>query len=156
MASIGEFLFGKKDRNIQQSTLTGGQGDFLNQILQQLMQSGGEGGGMGNAMSILQQYLDPNSEIYKNFEQPYLNEFNQQTVPRLAEQFAGLGSMSGALSSSGFGQALGAAGGNLQTNLAQMKTDRQRQAINDMFGQYNQQSNQALGTRAFENQYQPG
>lgn len=156
MAGIWEFLTGKKDKNIQQSTLTGGQGDFLSQLLQQLTQMGGQNGGVGNAMNILQQYLDPNSDIYKNFEQPYLNEFNQQTVPGLSERFSGMGAMGGGLSSSGFGQSLSSAAGNLQSNLAQMKSGMQRNAINDLFGQYNQQSNQALGTRAFENQYQPG
>ena len=56
----------------------------------------------------------------------------------------------------GFGQALGAAGANLQTQLAQMKSQMQRQSAGDIFGQYNQMANQGLGTRSFENQYQPG
>lgn len=154
MAGIFDFLFGNKPENKQQSVLTGGQNNLLNQIISQLGQM--QNGGFGDAMSILQQYLNPESDIYKNFEQPYLNEFNQQTVPGLAERFSGMGAMGGGLSSSGFGQALSSAGGNLQSNLAAMKTDRQRQSINDFLGQYNQQSGQALGTRAFENQYYPG
>jgi hypothetical protein len=157
MPSITEFLFGKGDKNKQQNVLTGDQNNFLSQLFQQLGGLGGEGGGMNNAMGLLQQYLDPNSDIYKNFEQPYLNEFNQQTIPGIAERFAGLGGgMGGGLQSGAFGQALSSAAGNLQSNLAQMKSGMQRNAIGDIFGQYNQMSNQGLGTRAFENQYQPG
>ena len=157
MPGINEILFGKGDKNIQQSTLTGTQGSFLENLLGQLNQMSGGGGGMQQAMQTLMGFLDPNSEQYKNFEAPYMQEFQQQTIPGLAERFAGLGGgMGGGLSSSGFGQALGAAGSNLQTQLAQMKSNMQRQAAGDIFGQYNQMSGQGLGTRAFENQYQPG
>ena len=157
MPNIMEMIFGNGDRNIQQSTLTGSQGGFLENLMQQLQQMSGGGGGMDQAMKTLMGFLDPNSEQYKNFEAPYMQQFNQQTVPGLAEKFAGFGGgMGGGLSSSGFGQALGAAGGNLQTQLAQMKSQMQRQSVNDLFGQYNQMANQGLGTRAFENQYQPG
>ncbi len=157
MPGINEMLFGKGDKNIQQTTLKGNQEGFLDQLMQQLMQMGGQGGGMQQAMQTLMGFLDPNSEQYKNFEAPYMQQFEQQTIPGLAERFAGLGGgMGGGLSSSGFGQALGAAGSNLQTQLAQMKSNMQRQAAGDIFGQFNQMSGQGLGTRAFENQYQPG
>lgn len=154
--NIAEMLFGQTGQHSKQTTLTGGQNDFLTQLLTMLGQQGGEGGGMQNAMGLLEQYLDPNSEVYKNFEKPYMQQFEQQTIPQLAEQFAGMGGgMGGGGSSSGFGQALGAAGSNLQTQLAQMKSGMQRQAITDMFGQYNQMANQALGTKAYENTYKP-
>ena len=154
---IKDFFFGNKPENKKQNLLTGGQGNFLDMMMQQLSQMGGQGGGMGNAMNILQQYLDPNSEIYKNFEQPYINEFNQQTIPGIAERFAGAGGgMGGGLSSSGFGQSLGAAGANLQAQLASMKSGMQKDAVGSMFNQYNQMANQGLGTRSFENQYFPG
>ena len=157
MPNIMEMIFGHGDQNVQQSTLNQGQEGFLGQLMQQLQQMSGQGGGMQQAMQTLMGFLDPNSEQYKNFEAPYLQQFEQQTIPGLAEKFAGMGGgMGGGLSSSGFGQALGAAGGNLQTQLAQMKSQMQRQAAGDLFGQYNQMANQGLGTRAFENQYQPG
>lgn len=113
-------------------------------------------GGYGDAMSLLQQYLNPQSDIYRNFEAPYRQEFEQQTIPGLAERFAGMGAMGGGLSSSGFGQSLGAAGANLQAQLAQMKQQYQRQSINDLLGQYNQIANRGLSTRSFENVYDPG
>lgn len=123
------------------------------QLLQQMLGSLGAGGQLGQAqgqgLGILQQYLDPNSDIYKNFEAPFMQKFEQQTVPGLAERFAGMGAMGGGLSSSGFGQALSSAGSNLQTQLAAMKSGLQRSAINDIFGQYNQMANLGIGTDPF-------
>ncbi len=113
-------------------------------------------GGYQDAMGLLQQYLDPNSEVYSNFEKPYLQQFEQQTLPGIAERFAGGNAMGGGLMTSGFGQSLGAAGANLQTQLAQMKEQYRRQSINDLLGQYNQLTNQSLGARPFENVYDPG
>jgi hypothetical protein len=114
------------------------------------------GGGYQNAMGILEQYLNPQSDIYRNFEQPYLNEFNQKTLPGIANQYAGQNSMGSGLMTSGFGQALGAAGSNLQAQLAQMKQQYQRQSINDLLNQYNQLTNTSLSARPFENVYDPG
>ena len=157
MPNIMEILFGEPGGNKQVSTLTGGQGQGLEQILQLMQQLGGSGGGLQQAMQLLQGYLDPNSEQFKNFEAQHMQNFNQQTVPRLAERFAGMGGgMGGGLSSSGFGQALGAAGANLQTDLAAMKSGLGLQSAQGLFNQYNQMSNTGLGTRAFENQYSPG
>lgn len=123
----------------------------VNKAQQQLSQ-----GGYQDAIGLLQQYLNPQSDVYKNFEQPYLQEFNQQIVPGLAERFAGMGAMGGGLSSSGFGQSLGAAGANLQAQLAQMKQQYQRQSINDLLNQYNQLTSTSLNARPFENVYDPG
>lgn len=138
----------------QISNLDRGQQRLLRNDIRQAGQL--QKGGYGDAMSLLQQYLNPQSGVYQNFEKPYLQEFEQKTVPGLAEKFAGLGAMGGGLSSSGFGQSLGAAGANLQTQLAQMKDQFRRQSINDLLGQYNQLTNRGLGTKSFENVYDPG
>lgn len=131
-----------------------GQNKLLKSDLQQTQNL--QKGGYGDAMSLLQQYLNPQSEVYNNLEKPYMQQFEQQTVPGLAERFAGMGAMGGGLSSSGFGQALGAAGGNLQAQLMQMKEGYRRQSINDLLGQYNQMANRGLSARPFENAYNPG
>lgn len=110
---------------------------------------GGAGGGYQNAMGILQGYLDPESDQYQNFEAPYLQKFNQQVIPGLAERFAGFGAQGGGLSSSGFGQALGAAGANLQTDLAAMKANMQRNSISDILNQYNQMTSGVMGAQPF-------
>lgn len=138
------------------SNYTSGQKNLLKNDLNQANQMHQQGGGYNDAMSLLQQYLNPESDIYKNFEAPYMQQFEQQTVPGLAEKFAGMGAMGGGLSSSGFGQSLGAAGANLQTQLAQMKQQYQRQSIGDLLGQYNQMANRGLSAKSFENVYDPG
>lgn len=132
MPSLKDFLFGKEEKIKKLPTMSGEQNQLFSQLLQALS---GSGGGFNQSLGLLQQYLNPESDIYKNFEQPYLDEFNQETVPQLAERFAGLGGgMGGGLSSSGFGQSLGTAGASLQTQLAGMKSGIQRQSIQDILG----------------------
>lgn len=94
----------------------------------QLLGSGAYGQAFGNLQSL----LDPSNEAYDRFTQPYMDQFNQQIIPGLAERFAGMG----ALSSSGFGQALGSAGGSLQNQIAALKAGLQQKAGQDIFGQY--------------------
>jgi len=107
-----------------------GQQGLLNQLMQMLGPEGGLGQGMQEGIGLQRQLMDPSSEAMQQFSQPYMNEFNQQTVPGLAERFAGMGGMGGGLSSSGFGQSLSSAGGNLQAQLAQLKAGLGQQASN--------------------------
>lgn len=115
-------------------------------------QTGALQGGYGQAMDVLRQFLDPSSQAYQSFADPYMREFEQQTIPGLAERFAGAGAQGGALSSSGFGQALSSAGSNLQSNLVSMKTGLMRQSAGDIFGEYNR----ALGQQPFGYTQNPG
>lgn len=153
-----DFLFGNKDKIKKLDTMNPQQQQIFNNLLSSLGPQGQLGQGQGQALGLLQQYLDPNSSIYKNFEQPYINQFENKTVPMLAERFAGLGGsgMSGALSSSGFGQSLSSAGSDLQTNLAAMKSGIQQQAINSLLGQYQQSLGQGLGAQPFSYLNQQG
>lgn len=104
-------------------------------IYNQLGAALSQGTGLQNSLGLLQGYLDPNSDVYKDFEAPYLNQFNEQILPQIAERFAG-GAQGGALSSSGFGQALGGAAAGLQSNLAGMKSELQRNSIKDILNLY--------------------
>ena len=113
-------------------------------------------GGYQNALQYQQNFLDPNSSQFRDFEEPYLRQFEQHDLPNLAEQFAGYGSNSGALSSSGFGQAIGGAQANLRGTLANLKAQLMQNASQSLFGQYNQGASQAFGTRAFEPVIQQG
>lgn len=54
---------------------------------------------------------------YKSFEKPIMSQFQQQIVPELSERFAGMGAMQ----SSGFNQAMGAAGTNLSERLGMLR-----------------------------------
>lgn len=93
------------------STLNPQQQGLFNQ------QSGGLGSLQPQIMQYLQQLLSGSPESTAAFEAPYMRQFNEQTVPALAERFAGLG----ATSSSGFQQALGQAGAGLSENLASLR-----------------------------------
>lgn len=155
---LGLLGFGgsKPDQFKQLPTYSPEQQQMLRSILSQLGMMGQGEGAYGLAQNRLSSLLSPDSDIYGEFEAPYLRRFNEQTIPGLAERFAGLGAQGGALSSSGFGQSLGAAGAGLQTDLAALRANMQNQALNSAFSQYNNLSQLGLGSRPFENLYQPG
>lgn len=148
--AIFDFLFGKKEKMNQMPTMTPQQQDVMQQLLYGLGGGGGMGGLYGQAQTGLQQYLDPSSEAMQQFEAPYRQKFEQETIPMLAERFASAGGgMGGALSSSGFGQALGGAASNFETQMAGLKTGMQRQAIADIMDQYLKQMGMGLGAQSF-------
>lgn len=152
LAAAGSMAYdkwGKSDKMKKIPTMTKEQQSLHNRMMQMLGQGGQLGGGFENALKYQQQLMDPSSEAVQQFSQPYINQFEQQTVPGLAERFAGMGAMGGGLSSSGFGQSLGAAGGNLQAQLAQLKAGLGQQAAQSLMGQYGQMSGQALGATPF-------
>lgn len=146
-------LMGEEDTFVRLPTMNRQQQNVFRQFNKQLQ---GMMPGANQAFSQLQQYMDPNSDIWKQFEDPYKMQFEQETVPMLAERFAGLGGgLGGGLSSSGFGQSLGAAGSQLSTNLAGMKANMQRQSIMDLLNQFNQMAGLGLGTQSFAYGHQP-
>lgn len=98
-------------------------------------------------------------QAFQQFADPYMQQFQEQVLPQIAERFAGLG----ALSSSGFGQALGGAASGLQGQLAQLFSQLQSQAAGQQYNQYNQfgqQQNQlaqlGLGYEPFQYVNQKG
>lgn len=97
--------------NPQQQQLFGGQAQGFGQLQPQIMQ-------------YLQGLLSGSPEATAAFEAPYMRQFREETVPGLAQQFAGLG----ALSSSGFQQSLGQAGAGLSENLAALREGLRSQA----------------------------
>lgn len=136
-------------------TMTKEQQGLLNQMMQMLGQGGQLGEGYGQSLDYQKQLMDPNSEAVNQFTQPHMDQFNQQTVPGLAERFAGMGGgMGGGLSSSGFGQSLSSAGGQLQNQLAALKAQLGQGAAQSLMGQYGNMSGQALGAQPFGYQQQ--
>lgn len=135
-------------------TMTGGQQRLLKQMMQMLGPQGGLGQGMQGGVDYQKQLMDPSSQAVNQFAQPYMNQFEQNTIPGLAERFAGMGAMGGGLSSSGFGQALGAAGGNLQAQLAQLKAGLGQQAAQSLMGQYGSMAGMGLSAQPFAYQQQ--
>lgn len=93
------------------STFNPQQASSFQQLLSSLGQPGQQ------AANYWSELLSGNSDAFDRFAAPYERQFHEQTVPGLANQFGGLG----ALSSSGFQQALGQAGAGLSENLAALK-----------------------------------
>ena len=155
MGGVTDWLFGTPDKIKQVSTGTKQQEAFHGNLLNQLQQSMGQGGGYSNANNYFNQLLQGglgNQDAYNQFSQPYMQQFNEQVLPGIAERFGGMG----ALSSSGFGQALGGAATGLQSQLAQLFSDLQSQAAQQQYGQFNQLGQFGLNYKPFENIKQEG
>jgi len=132
-------LFGSKEKPGeygQQSALDPQQA----QILQQLM------GGMplNQGMDAIKQQLSGYSPQNQLLER----QFQQETMPGLAEQYGGLG----AGSSSGFAQQAAEAGGNLATNMAAQQAQTQQSGIQNLMGM----TGMGLGTQSVFPTYTPG
>ncbi len=114
------------------STYTPGQQGGIDDILK--MVNGMKGGADLNSNPQYQQgnewlmdmFNDP--EFFKNFEAPMMRQFNEETVPGLANRFASMGS-GGSTGSTAFRNQLGREGSNLQTNIAAMRGGMQQNAI---------------------------
>jgi hypothetical protein len=147
-----KFLLGSPDKLKKIPTGTPEQEALHNSILQQALGMTQQGGGYNQVQQYYNSLLEPGNDAYNNFAAPYLNQFNEQTLPGIAERFAG----AGALSSSGFGQALGGAGAGLQAQLAQLFAELQSQAAGAQTNQYNNLVNTGLNHQQFAYQQKPG
>lgn len=83
------------------------------------------------------QGLFNNPDFFDQFEAPLQRQFQEQTIPNLANRFAGMGS-GGSLGSTGFRNQLAREGSNLHTNIAALRGGMQQAAIPQLLG-YSQQ-----------------
>lgn len=141
---LGSFLFGKEEKLKKFKQFNPEQENLFSTFIQQLLGGSGGVGGTQDLIKRLQDMLNPDSQYYKDIEEQQLGEFNEQTLPRLAEQFAG-GAAGGALSSSGFAQALGGAGRGFKRDLQGQKSNMMMQALQGLLGQ----NQQALSAQPF-------
>lgn len=152
MGSFGDWLLGSPDKLKKIPTGTQEQQGLHNNILQQAMGMSQAGGGYNQAQNYYNSLMQPGNDAFNNFAAPFMNQFQEQTLPGIAERFAG----AGALSSSGFGQALGGAGAGLQSQLAQLFAQLQSQAAGQQTNQYNQLATTGLNYQPFAYQQQQG
>lgn len=150
MPGFSDWLLGSPDKLKKISTGTKQQEALHNNILSQAM--GLSQGGYGQAQNYYNSLLQPGNEAFQNFASPFMNQFEEQILPQIAERFAG----AGALSSSGFGQALGGAASGLQSQLAQLFAQLQSQAAGSQTQQYNQLSQAGLNYQPFAYQQKQG
>lgn len=113
------------------STLNPGQQNLFTQLIDLLQGGQSQNPLQKGATDYWQNLLSNDPEAYKKFESPFLRQFNEQTVPGLAERFAGMGA--GAQSSSAFQNALGQHGAALSENLAALRSGLQGNAANQGF-----------------------
>ncbi len=128
----------------------------------------GKGGGAGSDITqnpiyqqgndwLMSMFNDP--EFFKSFEAPLQRQFQEETVPGLANRFASMGS-GGSLGSTAFRNQLGREGSNLSTNIAALRGGMMQNAIPQLFqsaqmpiSNYQQMLNSILG-HPTENNYQ--
>lgn len=144
-----DFLTGSKPKLKQTSTLN----KFQQPLAQQLYgaaQGRGSGGAYGTSADYYRDLLSDDNSTFDAFAAPEMRRFNEQIIPGLSEQFAGMGS--GALSSSGFRNAAVNAGTDLSERLGSIRANLRQQGAQGLqnIGQ------SALNPGFNENLYQPG
>ena len=137
---------GGKNNARQSSTYNKGQLSAIDNILNQIK-------GMGGQQDITQNQgyqagknwlsdLFNDENFFNKFEAPLQRQFQEQTVPELANRFGSMGS-GGSLGSTGFRNQLAREGSNLSTNIAALRGGMQQQGVNQQL-QYAQQPFQNL------------
>ncbi len=146
MAGFSEWLFGSPDKLNKVPTGTPEQEQLHNNILSQAMGMTQNNGGYKQAQDYYSNLLGPNrQQAFDQFSQPYMQQFQEQILPMIAERFAG----NGALSSSGFGQAVGGAGAGLQGQLAKLFSQLQSEAASNQTNQFNNLAQTGLNHQQF-------
>lgn len=133
----------------EQKSLLGPEQQGLYKQLLNAGQGRGAGGAFGQSADYYRDLLSDNSSTFNQFAAPEQRQFNEQTIPGLAEQFAGMGS--GNLSSSGFRNAAVGAGADLSERLGAIRAQLRQQGAQGLAGI----GQQGLG-QYNENIYMPG
>lgn len=153
---LGGLFSGKKDAMKQIERLGPEAKEAILNTLKQVEQMQGPGGNYNQAQNYQSNLLSGSPEAFNRFAAPHRTEFEEQTIPRLSERFAGLGGpLGGPGLSSGFGQAIGGASTQFQSNLAGLYAQLQNQAAQQATGQYNTLLGYGL-TPTFQSAYQQG
>jgi len=120
----GNFLTGDPGGFSQQDLMNPQQQQLMSQLL------GGLGAPTASSLEYIQKILSDDPEAFADFEAPFKQQFEQETVPMIAERFAGLN----AGSSSAMNQTLGEAGSNLSTQLAGLRANLKGGAMQQLQG----------------------
>ncbi len=140
-AQGGSFFKGTPEKFGKQELFTQSQQKLMSQLLE------GLSGPSASGLEFIQSILSEEPGAFEAFEAPAKQQFEQETIPMIAERFAGLG----AQSSSGLQQTLGQAGSDLSTQLASLRGGLKQNALSQLQG--------LMGTGfqpSFQPTYQPG
>ncbi len=113
-----------RDDIYQQSTLSKSQRQMQKQLERAIKGPGG-GGAFGESADYYRSLMQPNSETEQGLIAPEMRNFNENIIPGLSEQFAGMGA--GNLSSSGFQNASVGAGTDLSERLGAIRANLRSQ-----------------------------
>lgn len=156
---IKNFLFGSPATRENVSTLRPEQEGLYNQLQNSLMNKGA-GGAFGNAADYYRNLLSDDSADFQAFSNPMLRQYNQDIVPGISEQFAGMGS--GGLSSSGFRNAQIQGATDLSERLGALRAQLRQQGAQGLanlgqlgLGSYSQNMETQPGTEGFLSQVAP-
>lgn len=142
------FMSGTPGSFGQRSLLTRQQRGVHGQLTNAAMARGG-GGAFGTAADYYRDLLSDNSSTANQMMAPEMRRFNEQIIPDLSEQFAGMGS--GGLSSSGFRNAAVGAGTDLSERLGAIRANLRQQGAAGLAGIGQQALNPVM-----ENYYRQG
>jgi len=109
----------------------GTQNNQQQQLFSQLLS--GLGGAQGSGLEWLQKILSGDEGAFADYEAPYKRQFEQETMPGIAERFSGMGT-GGAQSSSAMNNSMAQAGGELSQNLAALRGGLQQNAMGMLQG----------------------
>lgn len=118
--SVGKFLFGTPEKRENVSTLRPEQEGLYGQAVNAGM-GRGAGGSFGDVADYYRNLMSDDSEDYNAFAAPAIRQYNEEIIPGLSEQFAGMGA--GGLSSSGFRNAQNQGAVDLAERLGQMRAN---------------------------------
>lgn len=124
MPKLGEFFFGKSSSTEQMPLFSPEQMAFLNKIL------GAVEPGTMSGIDYLTKMVSGDQGSMNAFTDPYMRQFQEQTIPSISERFANLD----AQKSSAFGQSLSQAGAGLQEQLAGLRANLKNQALSQLQG----------------------
>ena len=144
-----KFWMGTPEKHKRVSTLTDQQQPIADQLWD-AMQNEGAGGLYGTTADYYRDLMSDDSQTAEAMFAPEQRRFNEEIIPDLSEQFAGMGS--GALSSSGFRNAAVNAGTDLSERLGSIRAQLRMQGAQGMMGL----GQQALGNYSQDVVTRPG
>lgn len=122
-------LFGKPERNYQQSLLSPQQQPLL-QNLVNASQNQGAGGAFGQSADYYRSLLSDDNSTANAMFSPEMRRFREGIIPDLAEQFSGYGG----IGSSGFRNAAVSAGTDLAERLGAIRAQLRQQGAEGLAG----------------------
>ena len=122
------FWKSQPERMDRYSNLRPGQQEDLWTQYQNSLQGSGAGGSFGDLSDYYRGLMS--GEGADAYEKPMMRQFQEDIMPGIAEQFAGMGS--GGLSSGGFMQETGRAATDLSERIGQMRADLRMQGAQGM------------------------